>query len=133
MSPPNLQCWCSPMAHNFVQADRRGYASTSGSLSVSGCLTRRLARTMHPNLLRSFALALSGVIALVAAGYCLLWAFSASSLAFVACNGEYSLFAESFRCKQPVLAVYGMWFFAILGVACLIGTWVYASRGRSAG
>ena len=36
--------------------------------------------------------------------YCLLWVASSSSLAFVDCNGSYSLFAENTRCRQPPIA-----------------------------
>jgi len=37
--------------------------------------------------------------------YCVLWVFSSASLACVACNCSYSLFAKSFRCRQPYVAM----------------------------
>ena len=59
---------------------------------------------MTPFLSR-LVLAILSVLLLAAALYCGLWVFSSASLAFSACNGEYSLFAESFRCRQPYVAV----------------------------
>ena len=45
-----------------------------------------------------------GLGMLCLAGFGLLWAFSSSSLAFRACGGEFSFFAEQLRCRQPHLA-----------------------------
>ena len=42
---------------------------------------------------------------MVAALYCGLWILSSSDLAFVACDGKFSLFADSFRCRQPYVAL----------------------------
>ncbi|MBI2255111.1 MAG: hypothetical protein HYU58_10875 [Proteobacteria bacterium] len=39
-------------------------------------------------------------------GYALLWIASSASLAMTACNNEFSLFHEDFRCRQPDLAAY---------------------------
>jgi hypothetical protein len=45
-------------------------------------------------------------VALVLAGlYCVLWIYSSASLACMACNCSYSLFAASFRCRQPYIAM----------------------------
>lgn len=48
---------------------------------------------------------LAAVVFVLASFYCVLWIFSSASLAFPACNGEYSLFAPSFRCQQPYIAI----------------------------
>ena len=45
-----------------------------------------------------------GISMLGLAAFGLLWAYSSSSLAFRACGGEFSFFAEQFRCRQPHLA-----------------------------
>ena len=39
------------------------------------------------------------------AAWCALWIFSSADLAFVPCHGTYSLFAPTFRCRQPPLAM----------------------------
>ena len=49
-------------------------------------------------------LALLSALLLAGALYSALWVVSSSSLAFTACDGKYSLFAESFRCRQPYIA-----------------------------
>jgi hypothetical protein len=36
--------------------------------------------------------------------YSALWVFSSASLDFQACDGRYSLFAPTFRCRQPYVA-----------------------------
>jgi len=58
--------------------------------------------TDHPAFRVACFLAGLGLLGL--SGFGLLRAFSSSSLAFTACHGEYSLFAEQFRCRQPHLA-----------------------------
>jgi LPXTG-motif cell wall-anchored protein len=51
---------------------------------------------------------------LVAASvYCALWFLSSSDLAFLQCQGHFSLFADTFRCRQPYIA-------AILGGLLLL-------------
>ena len=69
-------------------------------------------------------LALLSLLLLAGALYSALWVFSSSSLAFSDCDGKYSLFAESFRCRQPPIA-------AILAVV-LFGASVVSlyARGR---
>ena len=49
--------------------------------------------------------AAGAVVAGAAASYCALWIFSSASLACTACNCNYSLFAKSFRCLQPYIAL----------------------------
>ena len=46
-----------------------------------------------------------GMAFLLLAGVGLLWSFSSMSLAFTACNGEYSLFADLAKCRQPYIAL----------------------------
>jgi enoyl-CoA hydratase/carnithine racemase len=58
---------------------------------------------MAPSLLRPLLAVLSAVL-MAGALYSALWVVSSSSLAFTACDGEYSLFAESPRCRQPYVA-----------------------------
>jgi hypothetical protein len=58
---------------------------------------------MASSLVRPLLAVLSALL-LASALYSALWVVSSSSLAFAACNGEYSLFAESFRCRQPHIA-----------------------------
>ncbi len=62
---------------------------------------------------------LSGVLVLAAA-YCGLWFFSSASLACTACNCEYSLFHEHFRCRQPYLAILGVVFSLGLSIASYV-------------
>ena len=49
--------------------------------------------------------AVLGALLIVAGVYCSLWVFSSASLACTACNCEYSFFAPTFRCRQPVIAL----------------------------
>ena len=49
--------------------------------------------------------ATGAVVAGAAATYCALWIFSSASLACAACDCNYSLFAKSFRCRQPYIAL----------------------------
>jgi hypothetical protein len=58
---------------------------------------------MAPSLWRT-TLALVSALLLAGALYSALWVVSSGSLAFTACDGQYSLFAESFRCRQPYIA-----------------------------
>jgi hypothetical protein len=74
------------------------------------------------SLVRPLLAALSALL-MAGALYSALWVVSSSSLAFAACNGEYSLFAESFRCRQPYVG-------AILP-ALLFGAAVAAMYARS--
>ena len=46
-----------------------------------------------------------GLAFLLLAGLSLLWSFSSMSLAFTTCSGEYSLFADLARCRQPHIAL----------------------------
>jgi hypothetical protein len=52
-----------------------------------------------------------------------LWFFSSSSMACLECNCNYSLFSETFRCKQPILALIG-----VAMSVLLLGTTVYYFR-----
>ena len=57
-------------------------------------------------LVSRLVLAILSAILLVAALYSALWVVSSSSLAFAECNGTYSLFADSARCRQPHVAAF---------------------------
>lgn len=46
----------------------------------------------------------AGVLSGLAALYCVLWMIGSASLACTACDCHYSLFAATFRCRQPPLA-----------------------------
>ena len=63
------------------------------------------------------------VLFVVSGLYCLLWLVSSSSMAFVECNGTYSLFAENARCRQPPLA-------GLLGLASFLVAVVLVIGGR---
>jgi hypothetical protein len=65
--------------------------------------------------------------------FALAWGWSSSSLAFSECGGNYSLFADSFRCKQPVLATSLFWGFSVLAVAFLVWFAVRAAGPESSG
>jgi hypothetical protein len=55
--------------------------------------------------------------------WCLLWVASSSSMAFTDCAGNYDLFAENPRCRQPHIA-------GLLAFASLLATIVFAFLGR---
>jgi hypothetical protein len=42
--------------------------------------------------------------------------FASADLAFIACDGNYSLFHERFRCRQPIIALIA---WVAFGVACV--------------
>lgn len=44
-------------------------------------------------------------VSTVAGLYCVLWIFSAADMAFVECDGKYSLFSPIPRCRQPNIAM----------------------------
>jgi len=58
--------------------------------------------------------------------YCLLWIFSAASLAAVSCDSNFSLFAEHFRCRQVHIAAILMVLFLLLG--CYLGRRAAAAK-----
>ena len=49
----------------------------------------------------------------------LMWFFSSSSLASGACNNEFNLFHEHFRCRQPYLALIGIVLSIAIGVVAI--------------
>jgi cytochrome bd-type quinol oxidase subunit 2 len=68
-----------------------------------------------------------GVAVLVASSlYCAMWFFAASDLAFDSCNGHFSLFAPTFRCRQPYVAA------ILCVVSLLLAAWLFwiERRGR---
>jgi len=58
---------------------------------------------MSPRFIR-IAIVLVGAAFFAGALYSALWVISSASLAFQACEGRYSLFASTFRCRQPYVA-----------------------------
>ena len=69
------------------------------------------------------------VLSALASIYCLLWIFSAASLASGFCGSEFSLFAEHMRCRQVHFAMILSGLFAVL---CVYLCWLAArSRHRS--
>jgi hypothetical protein len=73
---------------------------------------------------------LAGVL-LVASIYCALWFFAASDLAFIPCNGHFSVFAPTFRCRQPYVAA-GLFVVLVLFAAGVL-LFAYRRRKRLAG
>lgn len=47
----------------------------------------------------------AAVIFVFGGAYCVLWMFASADLAWSYCNGDYSLFANTFRCRQPYIAM----------------------------
>ena len=62
------------------------------------------------------------VALLAASAYCALWFFSSSDLAFLSCQGRFALFAATFRCRQPYIAVILGAAFLLCGVGILFTT-----------
>lgn len=80
--------------------------------------------------LNPWVLAVASAVLLASSLLSALWMISSFSLAFAACKGYFSLFGESFRCRQPHIAVLlaGACFAASLWTAYL---WVrHSRRGR---
>jgi hypothetical protein len=50
-------------------------------------------------------LAIASAVLMAGALYSALWIFSSTDLAFVPCDGHFSLFAQSSRCRQPYIAM----------------------------
>lgn len=72
-------------------------------------------------------LRVAAAAALAVSGYCLLWVWSSLDLAYIPCNGTFSLFAESFRCRQPHVAAILCLAFTV--IATLL--WLATRRRRS--
>jgi hypothetical protein len=68
--------------------------------------------------------AVLGLLLVLAGMYCSLWVISSASLACTACNCEYSLFAPTFRCRQPVIAI----MLAVVSFAGAVVAFVVRSR-----
>ena len=61
---------------------------------------------------------LTAIVFVLAGLYCVLWIFSSASLACTVCNCTYSLFAPSFRCREPYVAM------ILVGVFFGLAVWV---------
>jgi len=59
---------------------------------------------------KGISLLIIATLLFLASWFCLMWVFSSSSLAFIPCNGQYSLFHESYQCRQPGIALI-LWLF----------------------
>lgn len=57
------------------------------------------------------------VLPLLGSAYCFLWIFSSSSLAFLHCDGNFSLTHVDMRCRQPQIA---MILCLVLGVTSIV-------------
>ena len=60
---------------------------------------------MNEMMIKGISQLVGSIILLLASGWCFLWMFASSDLAFSACNGEFSLFHDRFRCRQPYIAL----------------------------
>jgi hypothetical protein len=76
-----------------------GSASARQKTIKSGYVAMLFKRWVHSGIL---AIAV-GLLCLLTAGWFLLWTMSAADLAFVPCNGRYTLTAEVLRCRVPAL------------------------------
>lgn len=70
------------------------------------------------------------VVCMGAVAYGVLWMVASSHLAHEFCNGEFSLFHEQFRCRQPYLAIIMALVFGILSLLLLFKG---LKRGRRTG
>lgn len=74
---------------------------------------------------------IGAAVLLAASLYCAMWFFASSDLAFVPCNGRFSLFAPTFRCRQPYVAAI---LFVVLALSAMGLLWVSRRiRKRAAG
>ena len=71
------------------------------SARLSSSVRRHCMNPQHIRVIGS----LTALVFILAGLYCVLWIFSSASLACTACNCTYSLFASSFRCRQPYIAM----------------------------
>ena len=67
---------------------------------------------------------LTAIVLVLAGLYCVLWIFSSASLACTVCNCTYSLFASSFRCREPYIAM----ILAAVFFCVAVGVVLYARR-----
>lgn len=74
----------------------------------------------------------AALLAFAASAYSILWAISAISLAFTACDGTYSIDAASFRCQRPVILEYAFLLFALVGIGFSVWAWVRSRRSHIA-
>lgn len=62
------------------------------------------------------ALLTAAIVSTLAGLYCLLWAWASANLAFVPCDGHFSWTAESYRCRQPHIALSLTFLLLMVGV-----------------
>ncbi len=79
---------------------------------------------------RKHLLIILALLSFAASCFGLLWVFSSSSLAMVACNGHFSLSSPEFRCKQPQIAII-VWLG--FGALCLGLLFAALRKGTAAG
>ena len=68
--------------------------------------------------MKSVLLFIASILLALSSVWFFLWMVASQSLAFTYCD-EFSLFHESFRCRQPHLALIGLVITAILSITCL--------------
>src|SRR5262249_8216579 len=73
-----------------------------------------------------------GLVCLLAAGWFLLWTMAAAGLAFVPCDGLYSLTAEIPRCRLPAFTSLGFMATGVLGIVLIaVGLFLIKNQGRN--
>jgi hypothetical protein len=75
-----------------------------------------------PSMMRYVVARIVAALLFFASFYCVLWIVSSASLACTACNCEYSLFAPTFRCRQPYIAMILAGAFFIAAIMILVRT-----------
>lgn len=78
---------------------------------------------MNARIVGRYAWYSLALMLLLVALWCLLWVVSSSSMAFTDCAGQYDLFAQNPRCRQPPVA-------GLLAIASLGGSVVAVLLGR---
>jgi hypothetical protein len=81
----------------------------------------------------SLVFAVASAVAFVLAIYMVLWATSASNLAFADCHGRFSIDDLNVRCQRPVWLTYAFWLFTSLGALFAAIAFAFRSRRRSQG
>lgn len=79
---------------------------------------------------KGYVLLAFSLLAFLASWYCFLWVLSSSSLAFVDCNGTYTLFHEHLRCRWPAIAAL-LWQATGMCALLLLGIGIYVLRKNS--
>jgi hypothetical protein len=89
---------------------------------LCGPSTSPLGDKAVPPSARHLVLRVIAGVLLFASFYCFLWILSSASLACTACDCHYSLFAPTFRCRQPLIAEILTGLFLISAVTIFVMT-----------